>query len=448
MIKKDEIYDFLAVGIGPFNLGLAALSYPLDDLKGIFFDSREEFNWHPGMMIEGTHLQVPFMADLVTMADPTNPFSFLNYSKKKEKIYNFYIKEDFYLLREEYNLYCRWVISQMDNLHFGYAVLATEFLDGLSLYRVSVLNKKTNEIFTCLTKKLVIGTGHQPYVPACCKGITEKCHTAGYLPNKKEILAQDSVTIIGGGQSAAEIFSDLLDEMEEHNFELNWITRSPRFFPLEYAKLTLEMTSPEYVDYFHALPEEQRNKLNASQKMLYKGINFDLINEIYDKIYAKSLQKKLPIKIYTSSELKHAEKSVNDDSITLTFNHQEQEKAYHHKTDYLVLATGFVEEIPSFLSGIKHRIGWDKQKRYLVNRNYTVDEKGTDVFVQNAEQHTHSFVSPDLDMGAYRNAYIINEMMGKETYQIEKRVSFQDFGIPEAYFDSPVTEPSNLVEHE
>ena len=41
-----------------------------------------------------------------------------------------------------------------------------------------------------------------------------------------------------------------------HGYRLNWVTRSPRFFPLEYTKLTLEMTSPEYVDYFHALPED------------------------------------------------------------------------------------------------------------------------------------------------------------------------------------------------
>ena len=52
-----------------------------------------------------------------------------------------------------------------------------------------------------------------------------------------------------------------------HGYRLNWVTRSPRFFPLEYTKLTLEMTSPDYVDYFNALPEPVRYRLEAGQKV-------------------------------------------------------------------------------------------------------------------------------------------------------------------------------------
>ena len=37
----------------------------------------------------------------------------------------------------------------------------------------------------------------------------------------------------------------LLEGITEHGYHLTWITRSPRFFPMEYTKLTLEMTSPE-----------------------------------------------------------------------------------------------------------------------------------------------------------------------------------------------------------
>lgn len=100
-------YDLVGIGIGPFNLGLAALSQPLVDggvLRAAFFDSRAEFCWHPGMMIPGTTIQVPFMADLVTLADPTSPYSFLNYCKQQGRIHQFYIKEDFNPLREEYSI--------------------------------------------------------------------------------------------------------------------------------------------------------------------------------------------------------------------------------------------------------------------------------------------------------------------------------------------------------
>ena len=69
----------------------------------------DEFRWHPGMMLEGATIQVPFLADLVTMADPTSPYSFLTYLKATGRLYPFYIRESFYPLRAEYDAYCRWV---------------------------------------------------------------------------------------------------------------------------------------------------------------------------------------------------------------------------------------------------------------------------------------------------------------------------------------------------
>jgi len=79
-------HDFVAVGVGPFNLGLAALSAPIDGLDGAFLEQRPEFDWHPGLMIEGATIQVPFLADLVSMADPTSPFSYLNFLKQRGRI--------------------------------------------------------------------------------------------------------------------------------------------------------------------------------------------------------------------------------------------------------------------------------------------------------------------------------------------------------------------------
>lgn len=81
--ETTETYDFIGIGLGPFNLGLACLAEPIDHLNGLFLESKPDFEWHSGMFLEGAHLQTPFMSDLVTMADPTSPYSFLNYLKEK-----------------------------------------------------------------------------------------------------------------------------------------------------------------------------------------------------------------------------------------------------------------------------------------------------------------------------------------------------------------------------
>jgi lysine N6-hydroxylase len=117
-MDNNKVYDFAAIGAGPFNIGLACLTQPIADLNGIFFEKQPDFNWHPGMLLQDTTLQVPFMADLVTLADPTSPFSFLNYLKEQGRIYSFYIRENFKMLRNEYNHYCQWAITKLPEIHF------------------------------------------------------------------------------------------------------------------------------------------------------------------------------------------------------------------------------------------------------------------------------------------------------------------------------------------
>ncbi|HLU01771.1 MAG TPA: SidA/IucD/PvdA family monooxygenase, partial [Advenella sp.] len=111
----DTIYDVLGIGLGPFNLGLACLMAPVDGLTAVFLERKSAFSWHDGMMIPGTTLQNNFMADLVTLADPTSRFTYLNYCKQQGKIYRYYFRENFYLTRQEYNRYCQWAASQLDS---------------------------------------------------------------------------------------------------------------------------------------------------------------------------------------------------------------------------------------------------------------------------------------------------------------------------------------------
>jgi len=106
---KPVTADVIGIGAGPFNLGLAALAEPVDDLDVVLLESRDQFEWHPGMVLDEATLQVPFMADLVTMADPTSRFSYLNFLKHVGRLYPFYIRESFYPLRSEFVEYGRWV---------------------------------------------------------------------------------------------------------------------------------------------------------------------------------------------------------------------------------------------------------------------------------------------------------------------------------------------------
>ncbi|MQY13896.1 L-lysine N6-monooxygenase [Streptomyces sp. RB5] len=424
MSVRTDVHDFAAIGLGPFNLGLACLTAPVDGLDGVFLEAREaaDWAWHPGMFLEGTHLQTPFMSDLVTLADPTSPYSFLSYLKQSGRLYSFYIRESFYPLREEFSDYCRWAAAQLPAVRFGQRVTEVTYDDGA--YTIHTGDR------TYRARRLILGTGTPPYVPESCRGLPgDAAHNSRYLELRDGLRRKDSVTVVGSGQSAAEIFHDLLQDIDTHDYALTWVTRSPRFFPLEYTKLTLEMTSPEYIDYFHALPPAARDRLIGAQKHLYKGINSDLINEIFDLLYVKNLRRPVPARLLTNTELT----SVHHDAgtYTLGLRQREQGRDFTLDTQGLVLATGYRHRVPDFLAPVRDRIRWDARGRYDVRRDYSIDTAGTgEIFVQNAELHTHGLAAPDLGMAAYRNASIIRELLGgTEYYPVEKRVAFQEFGI-------------------
>ncbi|MET7618085.1 lysine N(6)-hydroxylase/L-ornithine N(5)-oxygenase family protein [Streptomyces sp. NPDC005408] len=411
--------DFIGIGLGPFNLGLACLTEPINELDGLFLESKPDFEWHSGMFLEGAHLQTPFMSDLVTLADPTSPYSFLSYLKESGRLYSFYIRENFYPLRTEYNDYCRWAAARLSSIRFSTTVTRVEYENELY-----VVHTEAGEQFRA--RHIVLGTGTPPYIPEPCRGLGgDLLHNSRYLDHKEALQQKESITLVGSGQSAAEIYYDLLSEIDVHGYRLNWVTRSPRFFPLEYTKLTLEMTSPEYINYFHALPEATRYRLESQQKGLFKGIDGGLINEIFDLLYQKNLKGPVPTRLLTNSSLQSA--GYEDGTYTLGLRQVEQGKDFELRTEGLILATGYKYAEPEFLKPISDRIRRDGQGRFDVARNYAIDTAGREIFLQNAGVHTHSITSPDLGMGAYRNAYIIGELLGSEYYAVEKSIAFQEF---------------------
>ncbi|MFI1165235.1 lysine N(6)-hydroxylase/L-ornithine N(5)-oxygenase family protein [Streptomyces sp. NPDC020801] len=419
----NETHDFVGIGLGPFNLGLACLTEPIAELNGVFLESKPGFEWHAGMFLDGAHLQTPFLSDLVTLADPTSPYSFLNYLKERGRLYSFYIRENFYPLRAEYDDYCRWAAARLTGVRFGTTVTEVTYDEADELYAV-----RTHTGATYRARRLVLGTGTPPHLPEACRGLSgDFLHNSRYLEHRAGLRRKKSITLVGSGQSAAEIYYDLLGEIDVHGYQLNWVTRSPRFFPLEYTKLTLEMTSPEYIDYYHALPEPTRYRLTEQHKGLFKGIDGDLIDAIFDLLYRKNLDGPVPTRLITNSSLNGA--SCTDGTYTLSFRQEEQGKDFELRSEGLVLATGYRYTEPEFLRPVRDRLRYDSHGNHDIGRNYAIDVTGRGVFLQNAGVHAHGVTSPDLGMGPYRNSCIIRELLGTEYYPVEKTIAFQEFAV-------------------
>ncbi|MDQ4006977.1 MAG: lysine N(6)-hydroxylase/L-ornithine N(5)-oxygenase family protein [Actinomycetota bacterium] len=426
-------YDLVGIGIGPFNLSLAALADEVDGLDALFLDDKPEFSWHSGMLLDGTTLQVPFLADLVTLVDPTNRWSFLSYLRAHERLFPFYFFERFEVPRREYDHYCRWVASSLPGCRFNSCVERVDRGGDGAALTVTYTDQRTGRRHTVTARNVVLGIGTAPATPAVFDGVLSKrvFHSADYRHNAGALDDAGDVTVVGSGQSGAEVFLDLLRKQPDTGTRLRWLTRSPAFAPMEYSKLGLEHFTPDYTRYFRGLPAATRDALFPAQWQLYKAISADTIAQIYDLLYERSVAASRPPATLTPNvAVRHAEPHGEGFRLTCTETLQQQEYAVH--TDAVVLATGYQARQPSVLAPVRDLLDTDAQGRVRADAAYrvsTAPAPAAGVYVQNAEAHTHGVGTPDLGMGAWRAATILNSVAGRTVHPLPDRTAFTTFGV-------------------
>ncbi|MBB5174679.1 lysine N(6)-hydroxylase/L-ornithine N(5)-oxygenase family protein [Texcoconibacillus texcoconensis] len=438
MVQNDEqqtnVYDVIGVGIGPFNLGMAALVEPVTNMKSIFFDENESFCWHPGMLIEEADLQVPFLADFVTFADPRSPYSFINYLHMHQRLYQFYFFQRFHIPRTEYNHYAQWVAEQLQNCQFGKRVVdvVDHSNEQSSYYEVVVEDTKTKSKETCRAKHLIIGTGSTPMVPEPLKDHLGNgvFHSSQYLNQIDEGVVGQSVLVVGSGQSATEIVVDLLKRQEQQSFHIYWYTRSPAFFQLESGKLGQEIFSPDYIDYFHALPFEKRKQELPNLQHLRNGVEEETLHALYDELYHRSVGgKDTHVTIRSTIDVK--EISFVDGKYQVDCEQWQQEKEFNVYVDRVILATGYRPHIPNWIERLNGKIKWEDEHRFAVKRDYRLSfEDGVvhNVYMLTNLEHSHGPGATNLLLSVQRNITILNQIVGREVYPETRGTVFQSFG--------------------
>ncbi|MGX1482630.1 lysine N6-hydroxylase [Streptomyces griseus] len=413
--EGDRPHDLVGIGLGPFNLSLAALAHGIPTTPGTsplttaFYEQRPAFHWHPGLLIDGATLQVPFLADLTTLADPTSPWTFLNYLRTRERLYPFYFAEQFHIHRAEYDAYCRWVSEQLPTIHFDHQVDAVHWNAAHSHYEVDWTrlgpDGETRSQGHTHTRHIALGVGTAPFIPEPLRPLAEApaipvIHSADYLHHREELLGAGHITVIGSGQSGAEIFLDLLRARPLGIEKIHWLARTQAFAPMEYSKLGLEHFTPDYTHYFHALPEHVRDTLVPQQWQLHKGIDTDTISAIHDELYRRTLHGGWPdatltpgVSVRTAGRL-----SGHGNRIELHLEHTQQATRSRLTTDAVVLATGYRERpLDTLLTGIAPHIRRDTQGRPRIHTDFRLDLDPAltgNIYVQNAERHTHGVGAP------------------------------------------------------
>ncbi|HEY2766420.1 MAG TPA: SidA/IucD/PvdA family monooxygenase, partial [Pseudonocardiaceae bacterium] len=354
----------------------------------------------------------------------------LSYLRAHDRLFPFYFAERFHVPRREYDHYCRWVADCLPSCRFGARVRGVRFDPADDLFVVEI--EAPGEPLRA--RNVVLGVGTEPVVPEPLRALLGKevFHSANYLDAAGSLHDARDITVIGSGQSGAEVVLDLLRKQQQTGWRLRWLTRSPAFAPMEYSKLGLEHFTPDYTQYFRGLPAATRRALVASQWQLYKAISADTIAEIHDLLYERGIGGARPdVWMTPNVEVTSAGRHVT--GLELSCRHTQQNRTFTVLTDRAVLATGYAARPPDCLQPLAGLLDLGEDGHYRVDEHYrvAVDRVITGgLYVQNAETPTHGVGAPDLGLGAYRAAVILNAVTGRTVYPLPTRTAFTSFGAP------------------
>ncbi|WP_046175254.1 lysine N(6)-hydroxylase/L-ornithine N(5)-oxygenase family protein [Domibacillus indicus] len=414
---SKQVYDLCGVGIGPFNLGMAALA-DKTSLKCLFLEKNSSFNWHPGMLISGSDLQVPFLADLVTFADPTSPYTFLNYLHHQNRLHSFFFFQRFDIPRQEYNEYAKWVAAQLPSCRFDSKVTNVISRDGL--YEVTVNGQET-----IYARHVVLGTGSVPMMPPGFKPSNDVIHSNFFLQHKAHLQKGETIVVVGSGQSAAEIFLELLTEKDQFGYKLAWLTRSSGFLQMESAKLGQEVFSPDYVNYFKTLSYKTRKSSLNELEHLRNGVDAATLKAIYDHMYHRSIYgKETDVLIQPLTEVNGFEDG------RLHCRQWQEDISFELPADRVILATGYKPHLPDWLLRMKEKIKWEDKHFFEIDDDYRIifkDNRPNHLFTLTNLELASGTGATNLGLSVRRNQVILNAVADKPLFNLKQDTVFQNF---------------------
>jgi L-ornithine N5-monooxygenase len=306
-----EVHDLVCVGFGPASLAIAVALH--DSLRaqgksegdiGIpkirFLERQATFKWHAGMLLPGAKMQISFIKDLATLRDPTSHFTFLNYLKEHDRLVQFSNLGTFLPSRLEFDDYLQWAAGHFEDVveysQDVRSIRPQKVGEGFKYdcFEIVSENISTGAVSRLLSRNVVIAVGGRPAKPAMFPAYHDRVmHSSEYNTRIDKLLDNKDgayrIAIVGGGQSAAEVFSNLNSRFPRATTKL--IFRDTALRPSDDSPFVNEVFNPEAVDTFFHQPGDFRSaNLKRNKATNYSVVRLELIERIYDELYLQSIK--------------------------------------------------------------------------------------------------------------------------------------------------------------
>lgn len=386
---QTEVFDLIGVGFGPSNLALAiALQERGQMQRARFLEARPRFAWHPDMMIAGSDMQVSFMKDLVSLRNPRSEFSFVSYLHDKGRLSRFINRKTFFPSREEFNDYLGWVAEHLPVCDYDSRVvriMPVERADRVVELLVTAENA-AGALRSYRARSLVMAPGGQPYWPDCfraMRGSQQVIHSQDYLSSIAAGIRPDMrIAVIGGGQSAAEIFVDLANRPEAPRVDM--ILRGRALMPSDDTPFVNEIFDPDQTASFHDRPVTERQRILSSLAATnYSVVDGDLIDQLYEMLYEQEVRGENRLGFNAETSVTGIRRK--DGGVLLELGGARGEWAQEY--DLVILATGYRRNLEDTV--LKELLPWrvgqpDREYRLPMAEHFEPP-----VFVQGYSETTH-----------------------------------------------------------
>ncbi|KAI1134212.1 L-ornithine 5-monooxygenase [Hypoxylon sp. FL0543] len=324
---QEDVHDLVCVGFGPASLAIAVALHDsidrgnLSDMrppKVLFLEKQPRFAWHAGMLLPGAKMQISFIKDMASLRDPTSQFTFLNYLHKNDRLVEFINLNTFLPARVEYEDYLRWCASFFDDVvQYNTEVISVSpskasSENSVSTFTVTSKNVKTGTLTSYRAKNVLLAIGGQPSIPKCLPSNHPRViHSSQYAHLVPQILDNPQspyrVAVVGAGQSAAEIFSNV--QTLYPNSRTSLIMRSEFLKPSDDSPFVNSIFNPSFVDsLYRRSPEDRYSLLENARSTNYGVVRLELIERLYEKMYDQrrdlgSDERKWPHRILSATDI-------------------------------------------------------------------------------------------------------------------------------------------------
>jgi len=404
----------VGVGVGPANLSLASLMWSRPELTGLFLERRPEFGWHDGQQMPGATLQVSMLKDLVSLTDPTSPFSFLAYLHDQGRIYHYLNARFEAVPRMEFRNYLAWAAARNPSVVFGEEVMSIDFD---TMFRIQTSRRELT------ADHVSIGVGNQPWIPPAGRPFLSDprvFHISDFTSAATDMTGL-RVAVIGGGQSGAEAFLELINRPADRlPRRVSWVSRRANFFPIDDSPFTNDYYMPDHSDYFASLPLAAREQFNLAHLLTSDGISEATLRQIYQQIYTHHYIHSRPdlIALYPHRELTGLTRNPAGAGYELALRHgQHPDLTEHLDSDIVVFATGFAPHPMPFLQPLRHRLHVENGE-YRIDAHYAAVWDGPGdhhLFLQNAARTQRGLADPNLSLLAWRSQRILDSLTNTNT---------------------------------